>query len=124
MSDVQRIFVAQGLRAFAYGLGSVLLGLTLEERGWSSTEVGALLTAVVAGTALMSVVIGAFGDRFGRRRSYALLFVGLVPTNSARRWRRGGNRHCNVRTRDHSAQHSMTREGSPLQPQCIEGGLK
>ena len=39
---------------------------------------GALLTAVVAGTALMSVVIGAFGDRFGRRRSYALLFVGLA----------------------------------------------
>lgn len=78
MSDVQRIFVAQALRAFAYGLGSVLLGLTLEERGWSSTEVGALLTAVVAGTALMSVVIGAFGDRLGRRRSYALLFVGLA----------------------------------------------
>jgi len=26
MSDVQRIFVAQGLRAFAYGFGSVLLG--------------------------------------------------------------------------------------------------
>ena len=78
MSDVQRIFVAQALRAFAYGLGSVLLGLTLEERGWSSTEVGALLTAVVAGTALMSVVIGAFGDHLGRRRSYALLFVGLA----------------------------------------------
>ena len=78
MSDVQRIFAAQALRAFAYGLGSVLLGLTLEERGWSSTEVGALLTAVVAGTALMSVVIGAFGDRLGRRRSYALLFVGLA----------------------------------------------
>lgn len=78
MSDVQRIFVAQALRAFAYGLGSVLLGLTLEERGWSGTEVGALLTAVVAGTALMSVVIGAFGDRLGRRRSYALLFVGLA----------------------------------------------
>ena len=76
MPDVQRIFVAQGLRAFAYGLGSVLLGLTLEERGWSSTELGALLT-VVAGTALMSVVIGAFGDRLGRRRSYSMLFVGL-----------------------------------------------
>lgn len=77
-SDVRRIFVAQALRALAYGFGSVLLGLTLEARGWSSTEVGLLLTAVVAGTALMSMAIGAFGDRIGRRRAYALLFTGLA----------------------------------------------
>lgn len=77
-SDVRRIFIAQGLRAFAYGLGSVLLGLTLEAKGWSTTEVGALLTAVVAGAALMSIVIGRFGDRLGRRRAYSALFVGLA----------------------------------------------
>jgi MFS family permease len=77
-SDVRRIFFAQGLRALTYGFGSVLLGLTLAARGWSSAEVGALLTAIVAGTALMSIVIGMFGDRIERRRSYALLFAGLA----------------------------------------------
>ncbi len=39
---------------------------------------GLLLTAVVAGTALMSIVVGAFGDRVGRRRAYAVLFAGLA----------------------------------------------
>lgn len=82
-SDIRRIFVAQGLRALAYGFGSVMLGLTLAARGWSSTEVGALLTAIVAGTALMSIAIGVFGDRIDRRRSYALLFAGLALAGAA-----------------------------------------
>ncbi len=82
-SDILRIFCAQGLRALAYGFGSVLLGLTLAARGWSSAEVGALLTAIVAGTALMSIVIGMFGDRIERRRSYALLFAGLALAGAA-----------------------------------------
>ncbi|MEX0682772.1 MAG: MFS transporter [Dehalococcoidia bacterium] len=81
--DIVRIFCAQGLRALAYGFGSVLLGLTLASRGWSSTEVGALLTAIVAGTALMSIVIGMFGDRIERRRAYALLFCGLALSGLA-----------------------------------------
>ena len=75
--DAQRILIAQGLRAATYGLGSVLLGATLDARGWSTTEVGLLLTAVVTGTALMSFLVGRFGDRLGRRRSYAWLFGGL-----------------------------------------------
>lgn len=82
-SDVSGIFLAQALRAVIYGFGSVLLGLTLAARGWSSTEVGALLTAVVAGTAIMSVLVGAFGDRLGRRRFYSALFVGLAATGVA-----------------------------------------
>ena len=75
--DIRRIYVAQGLRALVYGFGSVLLGASLDARGWSSTEVGALLTAVVAGTAIMSVAVGTIGDRVGRRRFYTGLFVGL-----------------------------------------------
>lgn len=76
-SDARRILVAQGLRAATYGLGSVLLGSTLDARGWSTSEVGFLLTTVVTGTALLSFLVGRFGDRFGRRRSYAWLFAGL-----------------------------------------------
>lgn len=78
--DVRRIFLAQALRAFAYGFGAVLLGVSLEERGWSSERVGVLLTGIVAGTALMSVAVGTLGDRIGRRRFYAALFLGLSVT--------------------------------------------
>ena len=45
--DSRRILCAQGLRALLYGFGSVLLGVTLQRRGFSSTEVGVVLAAVV-----------------------------------------------------------------------------
>jgi len=81
-ADARRILSAQALRAFAYGFGSVLLGVLLEARHWSSTEVGALLTAIVAGTALMSVAVGTFGDRIGRRRFYFGLFLALAAAGA------------------------------------------
>ena len=82
-ADVRRILIAQGLRALAYGFGSVLLGASLEQRGWSGAQVGLVLTAIVAGTALMSVVVGTFGDRIGRRRLYGALFLGLAGSGAA-----------------------------------------
>ncbi len=82
-SDVRRIIVAQALRAFAYGFTSVLLGAALEARGWSSGRVGALLTAVVAGTGLMSLAVARFGDRVGRRRFYRALYLCLAATGAA-----------------------------------------
>jgi len=81
--DVRRILVAQGLRAFVYGFGSVLLGASLESRGWSTIQVGGLLTAVVAGTAFMSLAVGTYGERVGRRRWYGALFLGLAMSGVA-----------------------------------------
>jgi MFS family permease len=40
--------------------------------------VGVVLTALIAGTALASLAVGRFGDRFGRRRSYAVFFGGIA----------------------------------------------
>jgi predicted MFS family arabinose efflux permease len=74
-TDARRIIAAQGARALAYGLGSVLIGVTLARRGLSDTEVGAVLAALLAGIALVLVLIARYGDRVGRRRSYRLLFV-------------------------------------------------
>jgi MFS family permease len=53
----------------------VLIGITLADRGLSDTAVGAVLASLLAGTALVSVLIARYGDRLGRRRSYRLLFV-------------------------------------------------
>jgi len=81
--DVRKILVAQGLRAFVYGFGSVLLGSSLYSRGWSDVRVGGLLAAVVAGTALMSLAVGTYGERVGRRKWYGALFVGLAISGVA-----------------------------------------
>jgi predicted MFS family arabinose efflux permease len=69
---------AQGARAVAYGLGSVLIGVTLADRGLSGTSVGGVLAALLAGTAAVSVLIARYGDRIGRRRSYRVLFVAMA----------------------------------------------
>jgi len=77
-SDVRRIIAAQAVRAFAYGFGAVLLAATFKTQHWSSTRIGALLTAVLAGTALFSFLAGRYGDRIGRRRFYVFLFIDLA----------------------------------------------
>ena len=63
------------MRAAAYGLGSVLIGVTLASRGLSDVQVGLVLAALLAGTALVSLLIGRYGDQVGRRRCYRLLLL-------------------------------------------------
>jgi predicted MFS family arabinose efflux permease len=79
-SDARRILVGQALRAFAYGFGAVLLGFTLDRRGFSSGEVGLVLAAVVTGTVVSSLAVGRWGDGFGRRRAYVALYLALGIT--------------------------------------------
>lgn len=71
---------AQAARAFAYGLGAVLLGATLDERRFGSVEAGVVLGSVLAGTVMASLVIGRYGDAIGRRRCYQILYALLVIT--------------------------------------------
>ncbi len=78
--DARRILAAQAVRAFAYGLGAVLLGATLDQRGFTSTQAGLVLAAVLAGTVLASLAVGRWGDRIGRRRCYAALYGALTLT--------------------------------------------
>ena len=65
----------QAARALAYGLGSVLIGVTLADRGLSNAAAGAVLASLLAGSAVVSVLVGRHGDRIGRRRSYRVLLV-------------------------------------------------
>jgi hypothetical protein len=59
------VLVAQAMRAFAYGLGAVLLGATLDQRGFTGTEAGLVLAAVLAGTVLASLGVARWGDASG-----------------------------------------------------------
>jgi MFS family permease len=79
-ADVRRILAAQALRAFGYGLGAVLLGVTLRQRGYSAALVGVVLTAVVAGTVVASVLLARYADRAGRRRCYVVMYLLLGVT--------------------------------------------
>lgn len=76
--DVRRIIAAQGLRAFGYGFTAVFLGRMLAAHAVSTTKVGLLLAAVIAGSALSSLVFGRYGDRWGRRRSYGWLYIAIA----------------------------------------------
>ena len=73
--DAHIIFSAQALRAFAYGVGSIALGVGLADAGLDPAEVGLVLGAVLVGSAASSVVLGRYADRIGRRRAYSALFV-------------------------------------------------
>jgi predicted MFS family arabinose efflux permease len=80
--DARRLVAAQAARALAYGLGSVLIGVTLARRGLSGPAVGGVLTALLAGTALTTVLVGRYGDLIGRRRSYRVLLIAMAAAGT------------------------------------------
>lgn len=80
--EVVRLLAAQGLRAAGYGFTAVILGGLLSARGYSPLAAGLLLAAMVAGTTWLSVLVGVFADRWGRRRSYAGLNLLLAASGT------------------------------------------
>jgi MFS family permease len=74
-SDLRLILWIQALRAFVYGFGVVVLGLELGRSGLSDAQVTLVFTAMLAGMAIASLVVGWMGDRVGRRRLYAILLA-------------------------------------------------
>ena len=85
------MLTSQAVRAFGYGFGSVLLASTLAERGLSAIDVGVVLGALVAGTVIAQLAVARWGDGWGRRRSYQLLYLalgvaGLVFASNAPLW--------------------------------------
>jgi predicted MFS family arabinose efflux permease len=81
-TDARRILAVQALRAFAYGLGAVLIGVSLERAHLSGLAVGVILAALLVGAALTSILIGRYGDQIGRRRCYRLLLLTLAASGA------------------------------------------
>jgi MFS family permease len=75
--DARLLIAGQAVRAAGYGFTAVLLGALLAARGYTTLQVGVVLTTLIAGAAVASLAVGAFADRVGRRRSYALFFAGI-----------------------------------------------
>jgi MFS family permease len=73
--DGRLLFASCGVRSFAYGFLSVILGLYLGAIGLSATAIGWVFTAALAGGAVMTILITAIADSFGRK---FLLIVGAI----------------------------------------------
>ena len=78
------VLVARTLRSFAFGLNSVALGLYLAGIGLDGGQIGLVLSAALAGTLGLTLVIALYGDRIGRRRllmtgSALMAAAALVP---------------------------------------------
>lgn len=69
----RRLLTAKAFRGFAFGLNSVVLGLYLAALEMPPGQIGLVLSAALAGTLGLTVVITLWGDRIGRRR---LLVIG------------------------------------------------
>lgn len=66
------------MRAFAYGFTAILLGHLLAKSGASTLVVGLVLSAIVLGSALASLILLRFGDRVGRVRAYKYIYLLLA----------------------------------------------
>src|SRR5262249_44624764 len=66
--DAVTILLTRGLRGFADGMVSVLLAAHLVRLGFSSFEIGAIVTGTLVGSALLTVLVGLLGHRVDPRR--------------------------------------------------------
>ena len=80
--DAALIIAVRGLRSFGYGLLSVLLGVALSTAGFSPAAIGALITVSLVGDFCGTYVIGLCADRWGRRRTLAVLALLMALTGA------------------------------------------
>ncbi|HEX6331629.1 MAG TPA: MFS transporter [Actinomycetota bacterium] len=80
--DLRAILLIQAIRAYLYGLGSVVIGASLAAGGLSSVVVGWVFTAMLAGMAASSAIVGLLGERLGRRRLYVILLLTVGAAGS------------------------------------------
>jgi MFS family permease len=84
----RRLMAAKAFRGFAFGLNAVALGLYLAELELPGEAIGAVLSAALAGTLALTVIITLWGDRIGRRRllvagSALMLLAAVIPAVGA-----------------------------------------
>src|SRR3954470_21455680 len=78
-ADQRRIFLARSLRAFADGYVAILLPVHLSLLGFEAFAVGAIATAALLGSALLTLALGITAHRVRRRPALlgaALLMAG------------------------------------------------
>lgn len=82
-TDGRLILGARGVRTFAYGFQSVLLGVYLSQTGFAPWQVGAILSATLLGSAALTALFAATADRYGRRRMLKLSALFMAASGGA-----------------------------------------
>jgi MFS family permease len=75
VSDRTLLLFTRSLRLFAYGALAVVLVLYLTELGFTTSQIGLLLTLTLVGDTVVSLVLTTRADRVGRR---SILIAGAV----------------------------------------------
>lgn len=81
-SDARRILIARGLRAFGDGFVALLVPIYLVELGFSALAVGAIVTATLIGTALLTLWVGMVANRYSLRRLLLAAAVLMTATGA------------------------------------------
>src|SRR5579872_6707742 len=79
-SDARRVIIAKGLRATADGYVSIILPAYLLMLGRSPFEIGALMTATLLGSALLTVFAGTISSILGERRALVAAALLMIAT--------------------------------------------
>lgn len=77
---IRLLLLARGLRAFADGFVAVVLPAYLLALGYAEVEVGLLSTTALAGSALATLAVGRWGNRYPLRRLLILAAALMVFT--------------------------------------------
>jgi MFS family permease len=80
--DMRRILVARGLRAFGDGFVALLVPIYLIELGFSPLAIGAIVTATLVGTALLTLWVGMVANRYSVRRLLLACAVLMAATGA------------------------------------------
>lgn len=78
--DARSIFLARGLRQFAYGQLAVVLAVALSREGFSPVAIGILITVSLVGDFCGTVLVGRYADQWGRRRTLTVLALLMALT--------------------------------------------
>lgn len=81
--EARRLIAARGLRGFGDGLCSLVLPVYLSGLGYGALRVGVLTTAMLLGSAMMTLAVGLVGHRVAARRLLLLACALMAATGLA-----------------------------------------
>ena len=83
LPDARLLLWARGLRAFGDGYVSLLLPYYLTLLGFSALEIGAIVTATLLGSGLMTLGVGFIAHRFRQRALLEIAALMMAATGIA-----------------------------------------